>query len=71
MISMWGEGIFPTNSGRRWSKRRGKAGGRPPVLDREDYKARYPVECGIDRLQRNRAVAARFDKLAVRFKPPF
>ena len=49
-------------------RRRGARGGRPPAFDRERYRQRNQVERLMSRRKQFRAVATRFDKLAVRYQ---
>ena len=49
-------------------KARGPRGGRPPAFDAAVYKDRNAVERGFSHLKHHRALATRYDKLAVRYR---
>ena len=49
-------------------KRRGSAGGRPPAFDAEAYRGRNVVERRFCHLKQWRALATRYDKLAVTYR---
>ncbi|GAA2697048.1 Transposase [Actinosynnema pretiosum] len=49
-------------------RRRGHAGGRPPVFEHTAYRRRNVVERCFNRLKQFRAIATRYDKTALSYR---
>lgn len=52
-------------------KKKGSAGGRPPAFDVDSYKGRNVVERAFNKAKRWRAIATRYDKLAIVYRAGF
>lgn len=63
------EAVIPEpNDQQGHRKRRGSKGGRPPKFDAEKYRGRNVIERGYSRLKQWRALATRYDKLAIVYR---
>ena len=52
----------------RHRKRRGSKGGRPPAFDTDAYRGRNVVERSFNTVKQWRALATRYDKLAIVYR---
>ncbi|MEV7243127.1 transposase [Streptomyces sp. NPDC093248] len=59
---------IPDKTDQAHNRRKLGSCGRPARFAPVDYRERHVVECWINRLTRNRAVATQYDKLAVRYE---